>query len=1012
MSRTASHPGHRSCQRRGGRACSRLALMVAVKSPSVTRQLSRLRPLAAALLGAWLAGCGGAGSLVREEAPPAATLAQLEPALVEKSALEPREVSIDEVIGSYVDLVELAEDPDVRMKGLQRLADLRLEKGETAHYSGVSSELEAAAGAYQGLLAEYPERIQNDRVRYQLAKTRDLQGDMEANLAVLNSLVLSHPDSPYLAESQFRRGDMLFSKGDFVGAGQAFDEVIASGEKQFLTNAHYMRGWCHFKLDDYRQALISFTAVLDQVLPSGFQMASLEEQNATLVEDLLRVMGFAFSYLGGAESIPELFAQTGPRPYEFLVYDRYAQLLTQQELYSDAIEVYRQYIERYPQSLYAPQYQVSIIRILAEAGFVSSILEEKARFVDVYGKDSEFWRATNPIDLKYTEARLEEYLPELAAIHYNLGQRAPAPSEAQKEFELAARYYAAYADTFPQQDKAAEMLFLLGESLGQLGRWQDGIPPWERAGYDYPQFERASEAAYASVLAHARVLESLPAEAATERGGSGSQVVAAAGGMTDTEVGGDPEAAALARAVAEAPDVRQFWKERQLRSRLRFVDFHGKDPRALEVLYLTAAELFAESSYTEVLGLSQRILDWQPPPSDAMQTDARLLRAHSYFALGDFLQAETAYQAVLDGMAVADERRKPVIESLAASVYRQGEQMLAAGNTDQAVSEFLRVGRVAPDADLRANAEFDAANLLIEQQRWEEATPVLVDFRKRYPGHDLTASIPGKLALAYQESGQVGLAAAEFALLVAASQDAGERRERLLITADLYDQAGDSERAIRTYTQYAEAYTLPAADYMEAVFRLAELHAAAGQTAQQRQWLEKAVSAHDRHAAEATDRMRFLAASAASVLADDSYRKFLETRLSLPLNQSLSRKTAAMKETMAAYQAIAGYGVAEFATLAGFRMGDLYAQLSRDLMASERPASLSDMEREQYDLLLEEQAYPFEENAIAIHEQNIQKSWNGLYDQWVRSSFDALARLLPARYGKSEMKRDVTDVIL
>jgi tetratricopeptide (TPR) repeat protein len=934
-----------------------------------------------------LGGCGVRNPFVKETTDSAATahvtaiatLAELQPAIVEPAAKVAQKVTIDEVITSYTDLVGLAEDPDIKMKGLQRLADLRLEKGEVSLYEGLSGELDMAAEAYQGLLEQYPDRIENDRVQYQLAKTRDLQGNTEANLAVLNSLVLAHPDSPYIAETQFRRGDMLFSQGDFVGAKDAFDQVIASGEKQFLTNAWYMRGWCYFKLDDYRQALISFTSVLDVALPSDFQMASLEEQNATLVEDLLRVMGFAFTYLGGAQSIPELFAETGPKPYEFLVYDRYAQLLAAQELYTDAVDVYRKYIELYPHSPYAPQYQVSIIKTLTEAGFVSSILEEKSRFVDVYGKDSEFWLATDPVDLQYTQARLEEYLPELAAIHYNLGQRAASPLDAGKQYELSAKYYAAYADTFPQQPKTAEMLFLLGESLGHLRRWEEGITPWEMAGYDYPDYERASEAAYASVLAYGKVIESMPPEA-----------------QDDSQ-------------MAEA---RLVWQERQLRSRLMFVDRHAEDPRALEVLYLTASERFTGKYYQDVLGFGQRVLDWQPPPSPEMQVDARLLRAHSFFALEEYMQAETAYLFALEVMSPDDSRRAGVTENLAASVYKQGEGLLAAGNKDLAVNEFLRVALVAPTSQLRLNAEYDAANLLLEMQQWDAAVPVLIDFRKRYPDHALADSVPGKLALAYQESGNFKLAAGEFALMVAVTQDLAERRERLLITAELYDKAADTGNAIKTYSEYANVYEQPVEEYMEVVARLAALYAETGQTEKQRFWLKKEVAAYEKNAATATDRMRYLAASSASVLADDSYQSFRQTRLSLPLNKSLTRKTGVMKETMAAYKNIAAYGVAEFATLAGYRMGDIYAQLSADLMNSERPANLSEMELEQYELLLEEQAYPFEENAIAIHEQNIQKSWNGIYDDWVKSSFEALSKLLPARYGKAEQKKDVTDVIL
>jgi tetratricopeptide (TPR) repeat protein len=84
-------------------------------------------------------------------------------------------------------------------------------------------------------------------------------------------------------------------------------------------------------------------------------------------------------------------------------------------------------------------------------------------------------------------------------------------------------------------------------------------------------------------------------------------------------------------------------------------------------------------------------------------------------------------------------------------------------------------------------------------------------------------------------------------------------------------------------------------------------------------------------------------------------------------------------------------------------MAELYRALAGDLMKSERPKGLSADEKEQYDALLEEQAFPLEEQAISIHELNTVRTVDGIYDEPVRQSFAALAELKPARYGKSEL---------
>jgi hypothetical protein len=75
---------------------------------------------------------------------------------------------------------------------------------------------------------------------------------------------------------------------------------------------------------------------------------------------------------------------------------------------------------------------------------------------------------------------------------------------------------------------------------------------------------------------------------------------------------------------------------------------------------------------------------------------------------------------------------------------------------------------------------------------------------------------------------------------------------------------------------------------------------------------------------------------------------------------------------------------------------------SKAIMTSERPSNLDPEELEQYELLLEEQSYPFEEKSIAIHATNIQRIASGTYNDAIRSSLARLAEIHPVRYARTE----------
>jgi hypothetical protein len=76
-------------------------------------------------------------------------------------------------------------------------------------------------------------------------------------------------------------------------------------------------------------------------------------------------------------------------------------------------------------------------------------------------------------------------------------------------------------------------------------------------------------------------------------------------------------------------------------------------------------------------------------------------------------------------------------------------------------------------------------------------------------------------------------------------------------------------------------------------------------------------------------------------------------------------------------------------------------------MGSERPDGLTPMEMEEYELAIEEQAYPFEEKAISVHESNLELMSRGVYNKWIDKSLASLAGFIPARYAKPEEKSAV-----
>jgi TolA-binding protein len=400
-----------------------------------------------------------------------------------------------------------------------------------------------------------------------------------------------------------------------------------------------------------------------------------------------------------------------------------------------------------------------------------------------------------------------------------------------------------------------------------------------------------------------------------------------------------------------------------------------------------------------------------PAVEPGLQRTAWTVVAHSEFDLGDFAAAETAYVQLAGVVPPSDPERTEITERIASSIYKQGEEARSAGQLDVAVNHFLRVAQAAPTSSVRATAEYDAGAALIQLGDWQRATTVLENFRSSYPDHELAADVTTKLAVAYVEAGNSARAASEFERIADGDGPVEVRREALWRSAELYERTGQTAAAAVAFGRFVERYPSPVAESVEARQKLIELNVAAGNHAERTRWMRDLVAADAAAGAERTDRTRYLAAKAQLELATPTRDAFLGTRLVVPLDRSLQAKQARMQEALAAYGRAADYGVAEVTTAANYEIAELYYALSKDLYASERPPELSTEEIEQYDILLEEQAFPFEEEAIDLHETNAARTADGIYDQWVQRSLAALAELSPGRYAKAEIGETLVEAI-
>ncbi|HSY95819.1 MAG TPA: tetratricopeptide repeat protein, partial [Steroidobacteraceae bacterium] len=647
-----------------------------------------------------------------------------------------------------------------------------------------------------------------------------------------------------------------------------------------------------------------------------------------------------------------------PRPYSYLLYARLGDLYMEKERYTDAADSYRAFVSQDRNNEKAPLLEMQAIEAYQKGGFPQLVLQGKKEFVENYSFGTAFWQGRDAKSEPKVVAVLKTNLKDVAQYYHAQAQR----SKNVADYQEAAKWYRSYLTSFPDDPESAVTNFLLADTLFESKQYLDAAKEYESTAYHYGEHDKAAAAGYAAIIAYGKQEETLSGDAKT--------------------------------AV----------HNRALDSSLRFAQTFPAHPETAQVLTRAATDLYTAKDYPRATAAAEALLARQPPVDTPKQRVAWTVIGNSNFEQGVFDKAETAYGHAQTLMPANDPERAAIVERLAASIYKQGEQRAKSGDSAAAVEDYLRVAALAPTSKVRSSADFDAAALLMKDKQWDRAAVVLEGFRRNFPQSPLQADVTRNLAVAYTESNHPAAAAVEFERI---AQTPGEgpdvQREATLQAADLYDKAGNSAKSRAMLEAFVKHFPQPVDPAMEARNKLSTIAAKAGDTAARDFWLRDIVAADRAAGAARTDRSRALAAKATLKLAIPVRDEFMRIKLVVPLKKSLIEKRKAMEAALKAYEQAADYQVADVTTAATFESAELYRQLAKDLLSSERPKNLSKDELEQYNVLLEEQAFPFEEKAIKLHEVNVGRAKEGADDEWIQKSFGALAQLNPGRYGKVEI---------
>jgi TolA-binding protein len=957
----------------------------------------------------------------------------------------------------YQQLLSLEPDPQVKTKVEYRLVQINTEVFENQSFGGTDTDsveevgltleqlkkdeqaLNALVLSYQNLLKNHPQHNSNEHIRYQLAKALDLQGKIDESLVEIELLLTRYPATKYLAELNFRRGEIYYNLQDYSAAINAYDIVMNSpNNDNYLVNSLYMSGWSLFKLNRFAEADIAFLKVFEAIIAAEeqlpyqneFSFNALNNRYQNLAIDTQRVLSVSLSQQAQAESLVKLVKSNNSSQYlplyEHVLFENLANFLFKKELKADAELTYKAYINLGRDNIWSARYSLALLDIYHRDGKFSSMHQLKSNYIAQYGLQGTFWHKES-LSIK------DELLPHLLQFSDEHARRVYAYAQEQLQGEIRIDAFAEAATALAtylalaKLPEAKDLLtkdilsdeYLYAEANFEAKQYAKALLSYENIAYysssAAPELDALKvKSAYATTLTIRELLNSTAANKDNDNN----------------------------------TDYQQYIDERNRLDKL-FIQQYPSDERSLQLATHAVQYSFDTKDFLTVQTLSDFVLTTQgitqQPTGKPLVNSAKnsvrrsavntssptalkqlqivsQLSAHSLYEQGLYQLAEEAYVLALEYADKKINTWQEMRNLLASTIYFQAETYKAK-QPKIAVAHLLRVGSLVPESTYRVTAEFDAANLLLDNKLWQQAIDVLLQIQKHFPSHEYTTSIPAKLASSYEATEQWELAAAQLLILVANESElpngstasnkksADLKREAQYTAADYYLKAGNTAKALAEFRTYAHTYPQPFNIAQEVRFKMSEFYHQSNEPNKRYFWFRKILSSHAKQnkisAPTIQPRAIELASTAAFGLGMAHQQTFKYVKLNAPLQKSLKRKQTAMKQAIKYYQQVLSFQLAQNVPQTTFNLAEMYRQLAVDVLKSQRPKDLEELALEEYEILLEELAYPFEEKAIEIHLNNAQRAWQNVYDEWVAKSFATLAEIAPALYNKQERSHDV-----
>ena len=800
-------------------------------------------------------------------------------------------------------------------------------------------DFNAAIQAYSRVIKKFPSHPLTEDALYGIAYCYTEQGDPDRAADGYARLIQAFPETRYSVEINMRLGEYYFIMEDITRAITHYRHVAGAGEPEYVEKALYKLGWCYYNLDRYEEAKESFFAVL-----------ALNESGKITIDSLAKesmdIIARSFAESGGTPAFIRRIRTEPTDQYSSQILYKLADLYRERSFFPEAIGTFRTYIELFPAGNQMPEVLTHMRETYHIRGDTLASLELSETFKRHIGPETVWYGNAASTRREQAESLILNNL-ETAA-----NRRRARAQTAGGEIELNQ----ALMDLTVYEDIAGNyspcrIKHLKGIVLTELDRFPDAVHVLN----DLAEENSCSELAERAILA-----------------------------STDFQIiiydkAGTIDLLLLKNTFDILTDVSPD---------------NPATPRvllALGEITLNTGDLAGARSHLSLL--IRRFS--AAPESDR----ARLLIARTFFKDENYKQAAAwfreSWRKARDNETAAEARRLHIY-----SLFKFAEELSSKNNQAEAAERFEVIHRRFPDSDVAQVSLYNAGKLYRSIGLERKATSLFETLAATYTDSEFASEALQMSVLILEALGDP-IRAADDSMVLASRSHGEERKTALLKAAQLYSAGKVPKRAASSRSIYIEEFPRPAQELSRQLFLLGNDLEAIGDWDGARAAYTRNVSLQKKDRDNHT--LTTFAARSQLRIAERSFSHYQGYHIAPPINETTVRKREILQVVIKDFVAAGSYRIADVITAANFFIGRALELFGHDIMSSPKPEGLTPPELEEYELALQEMAFPFETKALEAYRVNIQRSVKlEILDPWIEKTFERMAELAPWSYQRNE----------